>query len=260
MLLGIVHDKAVTDALQHGDVVIRVAHCGGVGDVDAELLAQMRDAGALVDAQVHKVDPLATGIGDIELVGECGVVGLAERGLGIVGREEDRDLVGLDVEALKSVDVVDRVVVDADLVVILVVAGKHIELVVAAQYGNGARVLRGTGKHLQVQRHIDVALIDIVAAIDDAGSVIGAKREAVLNALEHFLELGGGTSAGRTEYDTGVGELVQTLIEALRQHALVGEKRLVHIDGENLNVADTGVRFVSLHKNAPFVSKLFQTL
>ena len=241
MLLGIVDDKAVTDALKHGNIVVGIAHGGGIGDIDAELFAQMCDTGALVDAQVHKVDPLATGIGDIELVAERGVIGFAERGLGIVGREEDRDLVGLDVEALKSVDVVDRVVVDADLVVILVVAGKHIELVVAAQDGNGARVLRGTGEYLLVQRHIDVALIDIVAAIDDAGSVVGAKSEAVLNALEHFLELGGRASTGGAEYDASVGELVQTLIEALRQHALVGEKRLVHIDGENLNVADIGI-------------------
>ena len=52
----------------------------------------------------------------------------------------------------------------------------------------------------------------------------------------------------------------QALIKTLGQHTLVGQQRLVHIDGENLNVADVGVRFVSLHKNAPFVSRLFQTL
>ena len=95
------------------------------------------------------------------------------------------------------------------------VAGEHIELVVAAQDGNGARVLRGTSEHLLIQRHIDVALIDIVAAIDDAGSVVGTKSKAVFDALEHFLELGGGTSAGGAEYDAGVGELVQALIKTL---------------------------------------------
>ena len=248
------------DALQHGDVVVRIAHGGGIGDINAQLLAQMRDAGALVDTQVHKVDPLPAGIGDIELIRERGVIGLAERGLGIVGGEKDRDLIGLDIKALKGVDIVDRVVVDTDLVVVLMVAGEHIELVVAAQDGNGARVLRGTSKHLLIQRHIDVALIDIAAAIDDAGSVVGTKSKAVLNALEHFLEFGGGASAGGAEYNACVGELVQALIKTLRQHALVGEQRLVHVDGENLNASDIGVRFVSLHKSAPFVSKLFQTL
>ena len=35
VLLGIVHDKAVTDALQHGDVVVGVAHGGSIGNIDA---------------------------------------------------------------------------------------------------------------------------------------------------------------------------------------------------------------------------------
>ncbi len=52
---------------------------------------------------------------------------------------------------------------------------------------------------------------------------------------------GSGTSAGGAEYDAGVGELVQTLIKTLRQHALVGEQRLVHVDGDEFNVADVGV-------------------
>ena len=89
MLLGIVHDKAVPDALQHGDIVVGVAHGGSIGNIDAQVLAQVRDAGALVDAQVHKVDPLAPGVGDVELVRELGAIGLAECGLGIIGREED---------------------------------------------------------------------------------------------------------------------------------------------------------------------------
>ena len=220
----------------------------------------MRDARPLVDAQVHEVDPLAPGVGDVELVRELGAIGLADCGLGIVGGEEDRDLVGLDINALKAVDVVDCVVVDADLVVVLMVAGKHVELVEAAQDGDSARILRGTAQDLLIQLHVNIALIDIVTAINDTGAVIGTKSEAVLNALEHFLELGGGTSAGGAEYDAGVGELVQTLVETLGQHALVGQQRLVHIDGENLNVSDIGIRFVSLHKSAPFVSKLFQTL
>ena len=59
MLLGVVHDKAVTDALQHGDVVVGITHGGSIGNIDAQVLAQVRDAGALVDAQVHKVDPRA---------------------------------------------------------------------------------------------------------------------------------------------------------------------------------------------------------
>ena len=260
VLLGIVHDKAMPDALQHGDVVVRIAHGSGVGDIDAQALAEMCYARPLVDAQVHEVDPLAPGVRDVELVRELGAVVLAKRWLGIVGGEEDRNLVGLDIKALKAIDVVDRVVVHADLVVVLMVAGEHIELVVAAQDGNGTRVLRGTGEHLLIQRHIDVALIDIAAAIDDAGSVVGTKSKAVLNALEHFLEFGGGASAGGAEYNACVGELVQALIKTLRQHALVGEQRLVHVDGENLNASDIGVRFVSLHKSAPFVSKLFQTL
>lgn len=207
-----------------------------------------------------KVDPLAARIGDVELIRERGAIGLAECGLGVVAGEEDRNLIGLEIDALKAIDVVDRVVVHADLVVVLMVAGEHIELVVAAQDGNGARVLRGTSEHLLIQRHIDVALIDIAAAIDDAGSVVGTKSKAVLNALEHFLEFGGRASAGGAEHDASLGELVQALIKTLRQHTLVGEQRLVHIDGENLNVSDIGVRFVSLHKSAPFVSKLFQTL
>lgn len=53
MLLGIVHDKAVSDALKHGNIVVGVAHGGSVGDIDAQVLAQVRDAGALVDAQIH---------------------------------------------------------------------------------------------------------------------------------------------------------------------------------------------------------------
>ena len=88
------------------------------------------------------------------------------------------------------------------------VAGEHIELVVAAQDGNGARVLRGTSEHLLIQRHIDVALIDIVAAVDNAGSIVGAKSKAVLNALEHFFEFWGGASAGGAEHDASLGELV----------------------------------------------------
>ena len=203
------------DALQHGNIVVGVAHGGSVGDIDAQVLAQMRHARALVDAQVHKVDPLAARIGDVELIRERGAIGLAECGLGIVGREKDRDLIGLDIKALKGVDIVDRVVVHADLVVVLMVAGEHIELVVAAQDGNGARVLRGTSEHLLIQRHIDVALIDIAAAIDDAGSVVGTKSKAVLNTLEHLLELGGRASAGGAEHDASLGELVQALVEAL---------------------------------------------
>ena len=39
MLLGIVHDKAVTDALEHGDVVVGIAHGGGVGNIDVQVLA-----------------------------------------------------------------------------------------------------------------------------------------------------------------------------------------------------------------------------
>ena len=260
VLLGIVHDKAVTDALQHGDVVVGVAHGGSIGNIDAQVLAQVSDAGALVDAQVHKVDPLAPSVGDIELVRELGAIGLAESGLGVVAGEEDRNLVGLEINALKAVYVVDCVVVDADLVVVLMVAGKHVELVEAAQDGDSARILRGTVQDLLIQLHVNIAFIDIAAAIDHARSVVGTKGEAVLDALEHLLELGGGTSAGGAEYDAGVGELVQALIKTLGQHTLVGQQRLVHIDGENLNVADVGVRFVSLHKNAPFVSRLFQTL
>ena len=68
VLLGIVHDKAVPDALEHGDVVVGIAHGGSIDNIDAQVLAQVRDAGALVDTQVHKVDPLAAGIGDVELV------------------------------------------------------------------------------------------------------------------------------------------------------------------------------------------------
>ena len=83
-------------------IVVGVAHGGGIGDIDAELLAQVRDASALVDAQVHKVDPLAAGIGDVELVRELGAIGLAESGLGVVAWEEDRNLVGLEIDALKS--------------------------------------------------------------------------------------------------------------------------------------------------------------
>ena len=248
------------DALEHGDVVVGIARGSGVSDIDAQVLAQVRDAGALVDAQVHKVDPLASGVGDVELIRELGAIGLAECGLGIIGGEEDRDLVGLDINALKAVDVVDCVVVDADLVVVLMVAGKHVKLVEAAQDGNGARILRGTAQDLLVQLHVNITLIDIVAAIDDAGSVVGTKGEAVLDALEHLLELGGWTSASGAEYDAGFGELVQALVEALRQHALVGQQRLVHVDGDELNVSDIGVRFVSLHKSEPFVSKLFQML
>ena len=140
------------------------------------------------------------------------------------------------------------------------VAGKHVELVEAAQDGDSARILRGTAQDLLIQLHVDSALIDIAAAIDHARSVVGTKSKAVFDALEHLLELGGGTSAGGAEYDAGVGELVQALIKTLGQHTLVGQQRLVHIDGENLNVADVGVRFASLHKSEPFVSRLFQTL
>ena len=120
------------DALQHGDVVVRITHGGGISDINAQLLAQVRDARPLVDAQVHKVYPLAPGVGDVELVRELGAVVLAKRGLGIVGGEEDRNLVGLDINALKAIDVVDRVVVDAEFVVVLMVTGKYVELVVAA--------------------------------------------------------------------------------------------------------------------------------
>ena len=140
------------------------------------------------------------------------------------------------------------------------VTGKHIELVVAAQHGDGARILRGAAQDLLIQFSVDIALIDILSAIDDAGAVVGTKGQAVLNALEHLLELGGGASAGGAEHDASLGELVQALIEALGQHALVGQQRLVHVDGDELNVSDIGVRFVSLHKSEPFVSKLFQTL
>ena len=96
------------------------------------------------------------------------------------------------------------------------VAGEHVKLVEAAQDGDGARILRGAAQDLLVQRHIDIALIDIAAAIDHARSVVGTKGEAVLDALEHLFELGGGTSAGGAEYDAGVGELVQAFVEALR--------------------------------------------
>ena len=106
-----------------------------------------------------------------------------------------------------------------------------------------------------IERSIDIALIDIVAAIDHAGSVIGAKGDAALDVLEHLLELGSGASAGGAEHDAGLGELFQALIEALGQHTLVGQQRLVHIDGKDLDVADSGVRFVSLHKSAfPFLN------
>ena len=74
--------------LKHGDVIVRIAHGGGIGDINAELLAQMRDAGALVDTQVHKVDPLAPGVGDVELVRELRAIGLAECGLGVVAGTE----------------------------------------------------------------------------------------------------------------------------------------------------------------------------
>ena len=89
MLLGIVHDKAVSDALQHGDIVVGVAHSGGVGDIDVQALAEMSHARPLVDAQIHKVYPLAARIGDVESVRECRVVVLAKRRLGIVGGEKD---------------------------------------------------------------------------------------------------------------------------------------------------------------------------
>ena len=89
VLLGIVHDKAMPDALQHGDVVVRIAHGSGVGDIDVQALAEMSHARPLVDAQVHKVDPLAARIGDVELIRERGAIGLAECGLGIVGGEKD---------------------------------------------------------------------------------------------------------------------------------------------------------------------------
>ena len=46
VLLGIVHDKAVTDALQHGDVVVRIAHGGGVGDIDARRRRPCRRPGS----------------------------------------------------------------------------------------------------------------------------------------------------------------------------------------------------------------------
>ena len=89
VLLGIAHDKAMPDALQHGDVVVRIAHGSGVGDIDVQALAEMSHARPLVDAQIHKVDPLAARIGDVESVRECRVVVLAKRRLGIVGGEKD---------------------------------------------------------------------------------------------------------------------------------------------------------------------------
>ena len=96
------------------------------------------------------------------------------------------------------------------------VAGKHVKLVEAAQDGDGARILRGAAQDLLVQFDVNIALIDIAAAIDHARSVVGTKSKAVFDALEHLLELGGGTSTCRAEYDAGVGELVQALIKALR--------------------------------------------
>ena len=138
------------------------------------------------------------------------------------------------------------------------VAGKHVELVEAAQDGDSARILRGALQDLLVQLHVDITLIDIAAAIDHARSVVGTKGEAVLDALEHLLELGGGASAGGAEHDASLGELVQALVKALGQYAFVGQQCLVHIDGENLDVADVSVRFISLHNMRLSVSKLFR--
>ena len=81
------------------------------------------------------------------------------------------------------------------------------------------------------------------------------RKDIVITPQRYLIEALGAMAQGLF-----ASLLIGTIIKTLGQHTLVGQQRLVHIDGENLNVADVGVRFVSLHKNAPFVSRLFQTL
>ncbi len=88
MRLGICHDKAVTHALEHGNIIVGVAYGGGVRHVDAKVRAQVRHARPLIDAEIHEVDPFAARVGDIQAVAKCGSVHIGVGGLGIPFGEE----------------------------------------------------------------------------------------------------------------------------------------------------------------------------
>ena len=136
VLGSVAHNVAVADNVQHGDVVIGIAKGGDVCQVHACVLGETTHARALVDTDVHEVDPLGSRAGHIELVTKFRLVDGVELLLAVPRGIVDRDLVGINVQALEALQVVDRLVVDADFAVVLVVAGKGVCLVVRAENGH----------------------------------------------------------------------------------------------------------------------------
>ena len=251
--LRVCHDIAVAHALEHGDVVIGIAHGCGVCLVDAELCAQMRHARALIDPKIHEVDPLAARVGDIQSVAKCGPVHIGVGGLGIPLREEQADFVGVSVDLVKGIDKDDVFVINTHLARVLAVALEHIDMIESAKYAGTVAALRRKVEHLAVEVVVEEVAKDVFGVPESARPVVGAEGELMCMPGEHLLQLGRRPSACGAKDHAGLVKRIETLEKTLGKSSVVGEERFVHIDGEQLDVAEAGVLEIIRQHGFPFL-------
>ena len=241
MRLRVCNDKAMTHALEHGDVVIGIAHGCGVCLIDAKLRAQMRHARALIDSEIHEVDPLAARVGDIQSVAKCGPVHIGVGGLGIPFREEQADFVGVGIYFIKGVDKDDVFVINAHLACVLAVTLEHIDMVEGTEHTGAVATMRCKVEHLAVEVVVEEVAKDVFAVPEGAGPVVGAEGESMRMLGEHLLQFGRRSSACGAKDHAGFAKRIEARRKPLGKSSVVGEERFVHIDGEQLDVAEAGV-------------------
>ena len=102
---------------------------------------------------------------------------------------------------------------------------------------------------------------DVFVTPYGAGPVIGAEGKLMRVRGEHLLQLGRRASACGAKDHACLAKCVDALEEALGESAIVGKKRLVHIDGEQLDVTEVGVLEIvwqhgvlSFDSNAPSIA------
>ena len=120
---GVGNDKAVPCGVEHLGVVVGVAHRGGLRKVYAQKRAKVREPRALVDAGIHEIDPLHTRACHAQALAKSGREHLVKEAFAIVGGDVDGELVGLNIDRIKIIDIDDVVVVDRERVVMRLAKG-----------------------------------------------------------------------------------------------------------------------------------------
>ena len=94
---------------------------------------------------------------------------------------------------------------------------------------------------------------DVFVVPESASPVVGAEGELMCMPGEHLLQLGRRPSACGAKDHAGLVKRIETLEKTLGKSPVVGQKRFVHIDGEQPDVGEAGVLEIIRQHGFPFL-------